>query len=367
MKIFYFSIGAPSGNFGDDVIQYATRLHMERLFGDVEWVTYPMRYHTTAEMFRTLNSCDMALVGPGGIILPMNDSFSGYQWNISERHLKKIQIPLVVLAAGWNLFRGQILTPFAHNHLRLLGERADIFTVREWGSQRKLRDLGVKGVEVCPCPSMFVDTEKRKIDADVPMIGINLAGDRRGFRFGNLFRFHEELNDALSEISADGCSLWQVNHSWSPEMNMSDITAHRVDMNVRNIETNWLTDKTLPERIRSFKDFDVMIGMRGHGCMVPFGQGVPVIGLSSHKKIDWFMESVGHDDLIIDANDPSQIREIPALVKDMVEHQPTHAGSVVASMAIMRGLFNETMDKIAALVPRKNKWKEMTFPCRDGG
>jgi hypothetical protein len=43
-----------------------------------------------------------------------------------------------------------------------------------------------------------------------------------------------------------------------------------------------------------YKNKKLVIGMRGHGLMIPFGLSVPIISLTSQNKQKWFIETTEH-------------------------------------------------------------------------
>ena len=59
-----------------------------------------------------------------------------------------------------------------------------------------------------------------------------------------------------------------------------------------------------------YNNMDVVIGMRGHAQMIPFGLNCGIITLGSHDKMKWFLEDIDALDLYIDINkDPELLSE----------------------------------------------------------
>jgi polysaccharide pyruvyl transferase WcaK-like protein len=44
---------------------------------------------------------------------------------------------------------------------------------------------------------------------------------------------------------------------------------------------------------------DLVVGMRGHSNIVPFGLGTPVVGLGSHNKNRFFLAQIGTEHAMI--------------------------------------------------------------------
>lgn len=346
MKVFWFRPRVPTGNFGDDALIDATVEQMERMGRIIEWVVCDMRLHSTSELMRRVNDCDMVLVGPGGTFMPM-EGHSGHQWNISIPHINKIQIPLVVFASGYNCFPGQLFTEKTWDNLRAIREKATVFTLRDPWSVDTFKAHGIDA-DLCPCPSMFVKTGPSTVDHDrtgMPWVAFNFAGDRRQYRFRNFDKFCRNMKNVAEQLFADA-SLWRVNHLCRPGYNLEDCDLGWGNFNVRNIEYNWLYERTLHERIRSYKDFDCVVGMRGHGVLIPFGQCVPVIGLSSHDKIRSFYEMVDMGGMCADANDDDFPDLLVSLVRTVLANKKLFETSIADKNTYLRFVMEETIKKI---------------------
>ena len=61
---------------------------------------------------------------------------------------------------------------------------------------------------------------------------------------------------------------------------------------------------SMPEYVKLYSEPDLVIGMRGHAQMIPFGCGTPIISLVSHDKLQWFLDDIGHQEYGIEIHDP---------------------------------------------------------------
>ena len=59
---------------------------------------------------------------------------------------------------------------------------------------------------------------------------------------------------------------------------------------------------------------DLVLGMRGHANIIPFGQEVPFIALGSHDKNRFFLEQIGNPENIFDAVRDSKNSDIDYLL-----------------------------------------------------
>lgn len=304
MKILHFTIPSPVGNFGDDVLFYCVKQQIESIFADrkVEWINYPLRNHTTWSVVEKANSCDLVLVGGGGLMLKDTNpnTVSGWQWACSLEHLRAIRTPIVVYAIGHNRFRGQEdFDSIFVEHVGTLIDKASLFSVRNHGSRRALMNYGFSGdkIQVVPCPSIFFDTDTYPHEAR--RLGFNLAGDRRDLRGVNK-HFYDELQYAVSTLFNSGWEIHFINHNWNPSSNCQDfVDCLTIPCTVHNLDTVW-DHSDLRGGVNVYRGMDVVIAMRGHGQMIPFGQAVPTVSLISHDKLLWFLEDMDMIDTGID-------------------------------------------------------------------
>jgi polysaccharide pyruvyl transferase WcaK-like protein len=330
IKIFHFCLSSPVGNFGDDVLFLATKDAFEGIFRDqgVEWVNYPLRNHTTDNVIDKANSCDLVVVGGGGLILKDTNpnEYSGWQWACSLKHLEMIKKPLIVYSIGYNRFRGQgEFDEIFFEHMRMTVERATRFFVRNTGSKRALLaySLPEDKILVNPCPSLFYKSGKKRgrRRRGSTRVGVNLAGDRSNLRFKDKSRFYNNLQRALRALVGRGCELYFFNHSWNPESNCQDfIDGFDGPKVVYDVETVW-NRGDIDRVITLYRGMDLVMAMRGHSQMIPFGQCVKVISLISHNKLKWFLEDVGMEDTGIEVNDGDLPKKLTVLVNELLESE----------------------------------------------
>lgn len=49
----------------------------------------------------------------------------------------------------------------------------------------------------------------------------------------------------------------------------------------------------------------LVIGMRGHAQMIPFGCNTPILSIISHDKMQWFLDDIHHPEWGVDVLDPA--------------------------------------------------------------
>ena len=109
---FHYSCNqGKQSNAGDSMLPLAARLAFEYFLGAPQWHLREVREPTTAAGLAEVNKLGVAvLVGGGGLLYPNNavsrQTISGWQWVVSEPHLRSFEAPLFLSGVGWNGFRG---------------------------------------------------------------------------------------------------------------------------------------------------------------------------------------------------------------------------------------------------------------------
>ena len=325
-KRVIYHVGAWAGNFGDSVLQRSIVENLQSVSPyDLEF--RPIQAQQTdvvGELIDEINrDGDILLVGGGGLIFnrPQDKSLSGWQFSSNVGDLDRIEVPIVVYAVGYNQFA---FDPFRFSeqtieHLQKTVDRAALFSVRNNGSRRDLEALGVKGnIEVIPDPGMFIKPREVTIPQLNPKrlkIGVNWTTDRAELAFPEPWEVHKEK--ALSGL-VEACAGLSERHD-AQIIYISHM--HRFDTElIDRLRAGGVKDllileealpslfpaclATAPEFADVYRQMDLVIGMRGHANIVPFGQGTPIIGFSSHRKVRYFLEDVGLERYMIDLGDP---------------------------------------------------------------
>ena len=78
----------------------------------------------------------------------------------------------------------------------------------------------------------------------------------------------------------------------------------------------------------AYARMDVVLGMRGHSNIIPFGMGTPCIAVGHHPKNRYFLTEIGRPDLVLDQNaetggyDVGQLVELIGGVIDDADLRP---------------------------------------------
>ncbi|MFC7220730.1 polysaccharide pyruvyl transferase family protein [Streptomyces polyrhachis] len=310
-------------NAGDKLLPEAVRLcvHPDSApdTGPARWHPVPVHRLFDERALAEVNARRGLVVGGGGLFLPdtMPNGHSAWQWNIPDALLERITVPLAVFAVGYNVFDGQGVfeqdgaprRARFRRSLATLTERAAFFGLRNHGSVEKVRELLPphlrEKVRYQPCPT----TVFRKLLPDwsdpgsgerTDTVHINCAYDRATLRFGQGYgHFLAEMAKAVRALGG----LAEVRcapHTPADERFVHDLRReHGIALPV-----DPLYDRSNTEVRALFRRTKLVIGMRGHAGMIPFGCGTPILSLVSHPKLGYFLSDIDRPEWGISVHEP---------------------------------------------------------------
>ncbi|MER5523826.1 glycosyltransferase [Streptomyces sp. NPDC002677] len=286
------------GNAGDKLLPETVRLGFGPDTSSRRWHSvHAHRYFDQAALER-VNARRGLVIGGGGLFIPdtMPNGNSAWQWNVPDEHLRAIDVPIMVYAVGFNAFDGQSYRATRFNEsLRLLVEKSSFFGLRNHGSIAKVRGMLPPELQdkvvFQPCPT----TVMRQLVAgwSDPLyredtVMLNAAYDRAGLRFGHDYaHFLAEMAKAVRKIG-EHTEVKCVAHSLDDEKIAFDLRReHGISLPVIP-----MYDFSNDEIRETYAKTRLVIGMRGHAGMIPFGVGTPIISLISHPKMAYFLNDI---------------------------------------------------------------------------
>lgn len=187
-----------------------------------------------------------------------------------------------------------------------LVERASFFGLRNHGSIEKVRELLPASlhdkVRFQPCPTtvtrQLVDGWADPVRREDTVL-INAAYDRSGLRFGHDYgHFLAEMATAVRELGTRA-EVQCVAHSLDDERIAFDLRReHGIALPVipmYDFDNDAIRD--------TYARTKLVIGMRGHAGMIPFGCGTPIISLISHPKMAYFLADIDRPEWGISVHD----------------------------------------------------------------
>ncbi|MBM7437209.1 polysaccharide pyruvyl transferase family protein [Streptomyces sp. HB132] len=343
-------------NAGDKVLPEAVRMCFGPDTGPARWHERSVHRLVDEPGLEELNARRGIVVGGGGLFLPDTapNSNSGWQWNIPGDVLARITAPLAVFAVGYNVFDGQRYRRerFAAS-LRALVEKSAFFGLRNQGSVDRVRELLPaelrERVRYQPCPTTVARHLDPGPDDDAlrdDTVLVNCAYDRAGLRFGHDYGHFLAETAAAVRAVGERAEVRYAAHMPADEKFVHDLRReHGIALPV---EPLYLFSN---DRIRElYRRTRLVIGMRGHAGMIPFGCGTPIISLVSHPKLAYFLSDIDRPDWGVSVHDRSlgaRLAERAAAVLDDhraavadVHGRQEHLWSVTrANLAELRDLF----------------------------
>jgi hypothetical protein len=323
VKLFHFDLS--ESNAGDVVLFEAVRQTFER-FGDGKYFEFVgsrnLRAIVTEAVVEKINrEADAVVIGGGGLFLADTNANnnSGWQWNCSLDMLRQIRKPLIIFAVGYNRFPGQAdFSDLFSQHLNETLKRSIFFGLRNSGSIARVRDYIFDApdrnrIALQPCPttllSYLVPQRARAEGSDE--IALNVAMDRPSLRFTSGRDTAFEQMRVLAQMLSRNARLFVVGHTKSDRRFIRWISERSAEVDIRGYDGAFAIDDMLDFYSRKA----VVIGMRGHAQMIPFGLGVPIISVISHNKMRYFLEDAGLSDFGVDIGDDRLVDTIVEVVQ----------------------------------------------------
>jgi hypothetical protein len=339
-------------NAGDKVLPEAVRLCFDTDTGPSRWYQQPVHRLVDEAALEELNARRGVVVGGGGLFLPDTspNGNSHWQWNVPDGVLGRLTAPLAVFAVGYNVFDGQLYRRgrFAES-LRVLVERSAFFGLRNHGSIERVRELLPAGlrdrVRYQPCPTTvaryLVPGWLDPVERDDTVL-VNCAYDRAGLRFGHDYgHFLAQMATALKGLR-DRADVRYAAHMPADEKFVHDLRReHGIALPVEQLYD--LSNDGIRELYRRSR---LVIGMRGHAGMIPFGCGTPILSLVSHPKLAYFLADIGREEWGLSVHD----RELgPRLMERAAALLDDHAAAVADVHGAQKVLWETTRSNLDEL------------------
>ncbi|MET8828325.1 polysaccharide pyruvyl transferase family protein [Streptomyces sp. NPDC004610] len=321
-------------NAGDKVLPEAVRMCFDADTGPYRWYQQPVHRLVDEAAVERLNARRGVIVGGGGLFLPDTspNGNSHWQWNVPDELLARISVPLAVFAVGYNVFDGQLYrrTRFAES-LRALVERSAFFGLRNHGSIERVRELLPAElrdrVRYQPCPTTVA---RHLIDGwtdpvtRTDTVLVNAAYDRSGLRFGHDYgHFLAELAGALRTLR-ERADVRYAAHMPADEKFVHDLRReHGITLPVERLYE--MTNDEIRELYRTAR---LVMGMRGHAGMIPFGCGTPILSLVSHPKLAYFLSDIGRREWGVSVHDRELGARLVERATAVLDDHPAAVGEV---------------------------------------
>jgi polysaccharide pyruvyl transferase WcaK-like protein len=252
-----------------------------------------------------INHSDGVIIGGGGLFLKDTNAnnLSGWQWPCSIENLKKINAPIIMFAVGYNRFRGQEeFDPIFREHLNSFVEQAKFVGIRNYGSINKLKnyiddDRLKEKLIFQPCMTtviskMYPDLTDYSNKED--FIALNCAFDRKELRSAN-----DDILKNIAEVALQLSKKTRIKY-YSHVISDNQILPYFDSLGVKY---ELVSFSNVKEMIIEYSKPKLVIGMRGHAQMIPFGCNTPILSIVSHDKLQYFLDDIGHSEWGVDVLD----------------------------------------------------------------
>jgi tetratricopeptide (TPR) repeat protein len=339
-------------NAGDKVLPEAVRVCFGPDTGPRRWYEQPVHRLVDEAALERLNARRGVVVGGGGLFLPDTspNGNSHWQWNVPDDLLARVTAPLAVFAVGYNVFDGQLYRRgrFAES-LRVLVEHSAFFGLRNHGSIDRVRELLPAHlrdrVRYQPCPTTVARHLVPELSGPAERsdtVLVNCAYDRAGLRFGHDYgHFLAQMALALRDLR-DRADVRYAAHMPADEKFVHDLRReHGIALPVEQLYD--MSNDTIRGLFRRSR---LVIGMRGHAGMIPFGCGTPILSLVSHPKLAYFLSDIGRPEWGLSVHD----RELgPRLAERASAMLDDHAAAVADVHTAQEFLWKTTRSNIEEL------------------
>lgn len=299
-----------SKNTGDIALFVSLRKQFQRFFGDIEFNLLNLHEVVNDRIVKKINKTDALIIGGGGLFLKDTNpnDISGWQWPCSLDYIKKIKVPIIIYAVGYNRFRDQAdFEDFFKENINMLFEKAIFIGLRNRGSIKKiskyLSDSNKEKIVYQPCSTTLLNDfypSFKATEGTQKTVAFNLAFDRHYLRYGSADKENEILNSiciVIKKLIENNNKVVFLSHVIEDVQFNIWLKSNGVIIDHVN-----LVGKPLEEVIRVYKSFNLVVGTRGHSQMMPFGMNIPIISLISHDKLKYFLEDNDLTDKGVDVN-----------------------------------------------------------------
>ncbi|MEU1704620.1 glycosyltransferase [Streptomyces sp. NPDC005706] len=346
------------GNAGDKLLPETVRLAFGPDTTSRRWTSVHAHRLFDKAALERVNARRGLVIGGGGLFIPdtMPNGNSAWQWNVPDEHLRAVDVPIMVFAVGFNAFDGQSYRARRFNEsLRLLVEKSAFFGLRNHGSIARVRSLLPPELHdrivFQPCPT----TVMRQLVAGwtdpayrEDTVLLNAAYDRAGLRFGHDYgHFLAETAKAVRAIGAH-TEVRCVAHSLDDERIAFDLRReHGISLPV--IPMYDFDNDTIRETYAKTK---LVIGMRGHAGMIPFGVGTPVVSLISHPKMAYFLSDIERPEWGVSVHERNLGEVLTERALDILDHHDRTVADVHDRQELLWKVTQENAARIRTILGR---------------
>lgn len=341
-------------NFGDIVLPDAVRDAITEPAGPTDWVPFHAHQVFDDEFVRIANDQRALVVGGGGLFLPDTspNGNSGWQWNVPPAALDALNVPVYAFAVGFNLFTGQRFKgDLFRRSLIAFTRKAEFVGLRNTGSIERVRDMLPAElqdkVRFVPCPTTVLEHIRPDLPAGRSGSGtvlLNAAFDRSERRFGGGYAdFLAQIVELAEKAGKGGAEVRIAAHTRGDLRLAKDLEAAH-DLTLPVDELHYMDQA---DALAVYRQASLVIGMRGHATMIPFGLGTPVLSIVSHPKMRYFLEDVDRVDWGYDVADADLGARLAERTLDVLAREDDYRSDVADRQQVLLPLVRAAAADVA--------------------
>lgn len=348
-----------NANAGDTLLSVTLRDLFDQTVAPARWQQHAAHPPVDDAAVANFNRRDAVVVGGGGLFLRDTNPnrISGWQWAVSTEALRRIESPLMVFAVGYNRFRDQEdFDPVFTENVSALLETSAFFGLRNHGSIEAIRryvpEALRNNVRFQPCMTtlisrLYPERFALPVREERPFIAVNCAFDRPGMRFGDepdatLARLIEALRELSRTHPIRYYAHITADLQFSALLHDAGVPHQLVELQGR-----------APEYIiEEYRRPALVLGMRGHSQMIPFGCETPILSLISHDKMRWFLDDIDRPEWGVELTDGDSTEQIIETARRILARPEETRAEIVESMGRLHEVTMHNMSLIRdVLVP----------------
>lgn len=345
-------------NMGDCVLPVCLRKLFSDQLGMKEWHNGHIHKVIDDWDVRLINCDDFLVIGGGGLFIktptkPIKDKLSGWQWSCDIKHVLKIRRPIIMFAVGYNRFRGEEeFAPIFKEYINKFVRKASFVGLRNHGSVEKVRTY-LESQElkdkVCYQPCMTTLIAKLypdflNFDEKEDFIAINCAYDREEYRVDNHKRY-TAIARAVQRLS----EYTRIKMYMHKEMDKQIL----VELDKLKVAYEMVEFCTAEEVVRAYSKPRLVIGMRGHAQMIPFGCHTPILSIISHDKMQWFLNDIHHSDWGVEINDDDFEDKLCIKARDLYDNYKDVICEIKNEQDLLWNITMQNMQQIKNILKTK--------------
>lgn len=299
IKIAHLCV-ADQKNKGDVAIVRAVKDLFQDRFASIDWLDWPIEFLRQADEndLKKINSCDLAILGGGGI-------FYSYFLPFSKKVIAGIKIPLFVFGAGYIREVGSSRLSSAQvDSLLFLAKKATLIGLRDKYSRQlflnnkidrnKIRLIGDPAIFLREEKLNSIQAKKYRLDDPVVKIGLNL-------NYSGWLGFGRYRDDILSAyqavidyfVSRHQARIYYLKHHPGEDEIVKSLSGPIF----QTVDLDCYRQKYL------YSKLDLVVGMMLHSCVLSFGALTPEINLAYDLRNKSFARFIACPELAFDLKD----------------------------------------------------------------